>query len=66
MILVHRLNGKEFYVNCEMIKYAEATPDTVLTLLNDEKIMVKESVKEVLDATLHYKKEIHSWKSQHS
>lgn len=58
MIVVHRLNGKEFVVNCELIKYVEATPDTVLTLTDNEKIMIKESVSEVLAATLKYKQDV--------
>jgi flagellar protein FlbD len=58
MIVVHRLNGKEFVVNCELIKYVEATPDTVLTLSNNEKIMVRESVPEVIAATVKFKQEV--------
>lgn len=58
MITVHRLNGKEFIVNCELIKYVEATPDTVLTLADSEKIMVKEPVAEILAAVMKYKHEV--------
>lgn len=55
MIQVRRLNGKEFVVNCELIKYVEATPDTVLTLVDNEKIMVLETVDEILRAVREYK-----------
>lgn len=52
MILLHRLNGKDFVVNADMIKFVEATPDTVITLDvhggKDEKFMVQEGVPEVL------------------
>lgn len=58
MIVLHRLNGKEFVVNCELIKYVEATPDTVITLADNEKIMVKESVSDVIKATKNFKREI--------
>jgi flagellar protein FlbD len=58
MIVVHRLNGKEFVVNCELIKYVESTPDTMITLAGGEKIMVKESVPEVIEATKKYKQEV--------
>lgn len=58
MIVVHRLNGKEFVVNCEMIKYVEATPDTVITLADNEKIMVKESVHDVIAASSEYKRKL--------
>ena len=42
---MHRLNGKEFVLNADQIKFIESTPDTVVTLFgNDEKFMVKEGV----------------------
>lgn len=58
MIVVHRLNGKEFVLNCELIKYVEATPDTLITLTTGEKIMVKEQVDDVVEATRRYKQEV--------
>lgn len=58
MITLHRLNGKEFVLNAEQIKFVEATPDTVITLTpNDEKFMVKESVDEVVRMTIEYKRQ---------
>ena len=57
MITLHRLNGKEFILNSELIKFVEATPDTVITLSpNDEKFMVKEKVDEVVQLAIDYKK----------
>ena len=58
MINVHRLNGKEFVVNCELIKYVESTPDTMITLADNEKIMVQESVRDIISATIKYKQEL--------
>ena len=55
MIRLTRLSGKQFIVNEELIKFLEATPDTVVTLQNDEKFMVKESVDEVVELTLRYR-----------
>ena len=43
MIELTRLNGHPLYLNCDLIKWAEAAPDTVLTLVNDEKVVVRES-----------------------
>jgi len=58
MITLHRLNGKEFVLNAEQIKFVEATPDTVITLAsNDEKFMVKESVETVVRMVIDYKRE---------
>lgn len=54
MIPVTRLNGKGFVVNAELIQFIEATPDTVVTLVNDEKIVVRESVDEVVARVIAY------------
>jgi flagellar protein FlbD len=58
MIIVHRINGKEFVLNAEHIKFVESTPDTLITMnMNDEKFMVKESVKEVIQKVIDYKRQ---------
>ena len=48
MIEVKRLNGKEFIVNCDLIEFIESTPDTVITLTTGKKIVVAESIDEVI------------------
>jgi flagellar protein FlbD len=58
LIWVTRLNGKRFVVNCELIKFVEETPDTVLTLEGGEKLMVREKAAEIVGATMHYRKRI--------
>jgi len=62
VIFVHRLNGKQFVVNCELIKFIESTPDTLITLLSGEKLMVKETLEEVLTATMDYRKRLYQEK----
>lgn len=58
MIIVHRLNGKEFVLNAEHIKFVESTPDTLITMnINDEKFMVQESVKDVIQKVIEYKRQ---------
>jgi flagellar protein FlbD len=47
MILLTRLNGATVAINAEMIVFAEATPDTLITLANGDRINVRESVQEV-------------------
>ncbi|MBY0470536.1 flagellar FlbD family protein [bacterium] len=59
MIPVSRLNGKEFIVNCELIKYIESTPDTMLTLTTGEKLLVKESPELVINRTIEYRKKLY-------
>ena len=58
MIEVTRLNGKKFTVNCELIKFLETTPDTLITLTTDEKIMVKETIEQVIHLTMNYRKKL--------
>jgi flagellar protein FlbD len=55
MIQLTRLNGNRLDVNCDLIKYAEASPDTVLTLVTGEKLIVLESCDEVTSRTRAYR-----------
>ena len=55
MIHLTRLNGNPLVVNSDLIKYAESSPDTMLTLLNGEKIVVLESCEEVIARTIAYR-----------
>jgi flagellar protein FlbD len=55
MIVLTRLNGSPLAVNCDLIKYAEANPDTVLTLITGEKLVVLEPCNEVSIRTLDYR-----------
>jgi flagellar protein FlbD len=48
MIHLTRLNNQPLVVNADLIKFIENAPDTVITLLTGEKIVVRESVEEVL------------------
>jgi flagellar protein FlbD len=49
MIVVTRLNGPPVALNCDLIERAEATPDTVITLLDGTKYVVQESLDEVIN-----------------
>jgi flagellar protein FlbD len=62
MIHLTRLNDKGFVVNCELIKFIESTPDTLITLTTGEKLMVKETVDQVIDATVNYRKKLYQEK----
>jgi flagellar protein FlbD len=48
MILLTRLNGREVVVNVEQVVFVESTPDTRLTLIGGERLMVREAVDEVV------------------
>ena len=55
MIQLTRLNGIPIVLNCDVIKTAEASPDTMLTLINGEKIIVREPCEEVTERVLAYR-----------
>jgi flagellar protein FlbD len=49
VIPVTLLNGSTVYINPNLIEILERTPDTVITLTNGKKLMVRESPEEVAD-----------------
>ncbi len=54
MIVLTRLNGNQFVVNAEKIRYVESTPDTVICCDQGERYMVKEPLKEVIRKAIEY------------
>jgi flagellar protein FlbD len=54
MISVTRLNGGAFVVNAELIKTVESTPDTLITLINGDRLIVRETLAEVIDRAIDY------------
>ncbi len=55
MIEVTRLNGMPMILNSDLIKIAEASPDTMLTLIHGEKLIVRESCAEIVEKVLAYR-----------
>lgn len=55
MIELTRLNGRPMVLNSDLIKTAEASPDTMLTLINGEKLIVREEIPEVVERVLAYR-----------
>jgi flagellar protein FlbD len=56
MIRVTRLNGKVFVINAELIETVDESPDTVITLVQGHKYMVKESFDEVITKVIEYRR----------
>ncbi|MNS88577.1 Flagellar protein (FlbD) [compost metagenome] len=56
MIKLHRLNGSEFIINADHIEIVEATPDTVITLTNEHKWVVRETPDEVIERIVAFKR----------
>ena len=55
LILLTRLDQSKLLVNLETVKYVEATPDTLITFLNGDSVMVRESLEEVERRVVEYK-----------
>ena len=58
MICVTRLNGQQFVINAEKIRYVESTPDTVICCDTGEKMMVRETLAEVMRRAIEYSRAI--------
>ena len=58
MITVTRFDGSEMIINAELVKFVEASPDTIITLTSKEKILVKETVPEVINEIVKYLKSL--------
>mgnify|MGYP006296050351 CR=1 FL=1 len=54
MIRVTRINGQEFVINADLVKFVEETPDTIVTLRDGDKILVKESADTVVARAIEY------------
>ncbi len=60
MIRLTRLNSKPFVINADLINFLEETPDTLIVMANGDRIHVRESVDEVMDRTLAYRRQIYA------
>lgn len=59
MIKLTRIDGEPFVLNAEMIRYVEKRPDTFITLTTGERIIVGESMDEVVDRAIRYQQQKH-------
>ncbi|NLM62548.1 MAG: flagellar FlbD family protein [Clostridiales bacterium] len=58
MIILTKLNGIQFALNCDMIETISENPDTTIFLTNGNIHIVKESMQEVIDKTIEYRRRI--------
>lgn len=58
MIKLTKLNGEELVINANLIQYIESRPDTFITLTSDDRLIVKESVEEVVKRSIAYSRAI--------
>ncbi|MCL2840809.1 MAG: flagellar FlbD family protein [Defluviitaleaceae bacterium] len=64
MITVTKINDRDIVVNCDLIELIESTPDTTLTTTGGRKIIVLESVEEVVEKVIAYKGRINKIKAE--
>jgi len=58
MIQLTRLNGQPILINSDLIKLIENAPDTVITLVNSEKIVVRETRELILDRIVAFRRRV--------
>ena len=55
MIRLTKINGQDFFINCDLMEFIESTPDTIISLTTGKKIIVKETAEEVIDKIIDFK-----------
>ncbi len=63
MIRLTRLNGEDFILNADLIRYVEQRPDTFITLTTGECLVVRQTMDEVVKLALEYQRQKHLWPS---
>jgi flagellar protein FlbD len=56
MILLTKINGQQIVLNCDLIECIEETPDTVITLTNNDKVIVRDRMVEIIDMVVRYRR----------
>ena len=56
MIELTKLRGEKFALNDEHIETMEETPDTVVTLLNGHRYIVREKMKEIISLIQEFRR----------
>jgi flagellar protein FlbD len=56
MIKLTRLDGHPFIINADLIRYVEQRPDTFVTLVTGDKVVVSESMDRVVELAIDYQR----------
>ena len=59
MIKLTRLDAESFILNADLIRYIESRPDTFITLTSGERLVVRESMEEVVERAIRYQQRKH-------
>ena len=58
MIRITKINDVEVVINTNLIEMIEATPDTTITMTTGRKVIAKESIDDVIDRIIEYKRRV--------
>lgn len=58
MIELHRLDNTKLLINLDLIENVEGMPDTVITLVNGNRYIVKEKINEIVEKILEFKSNV--------
>ncbi len=56
MIVLTKINKAPIAVNSDLIQYIEETPDTVITMTNNDKVVVQEGMLEIIQKVVHFRR----------
>jgi flagellar protein FlbD len=56
MILLTKINKAPIALNSDLIQYIEETPDTIITMTNNDKVVVHERMVEIIEKVVHYRR----------
>ena len=59
MITVTRMNDRDVAINCDIIEMIEESPDTTITMTTGRKVIVRDTVEEIIQKIIEYKKSIY-------
>jgi len=58
MIHLTKLNNQPMVLNSELVEFIENKPDTVITLITGNKVVVLENTEEVIDRIVDYRRRV--------
>ena len=56
MVRLTKINGREFVLNSDLIKFIEETPDTIITLRDQDRVIVRESADEIVRRVIDFRR----------
>jgi flagellar protein FlbD len=56
MIVLTKINKAPITVNSDLIQYIEETPDTIITMTNNDKVVVQDSMEDIIQKVVHYRR----------